>query len=383
MQTLLYNATLVLPDRLIENGWILIEDDRIAQLGESHNYPVNIAVKNNLEGNFLMPGMIDLHCDAIEKLVEPRPNVTIDLHVALTEVDRRLAACGITTEFHAVSLDDNEFGVRSVSFVRELAQSIKAETEHLIRHEVHARLELTSQRGYEVIQEMIENKEVRLVSLMDHSPGQGQYTTEQSYRDYIKRTVHRSDAEIDELLAKKRGQQAKVPERIATVTRLAREHGMALATHDDDTAEKVQQWPALGVTMAEFPTTLEAAQAAHELGLAVCMGAPNVLRGKSSGGNLSALAALQAGVADTLCADYYPAAMLTATFKLVTQHLLDLPAATRLVTLNPAKAVGIDQEVGSLEAGKLADLIVVRLNQHSHPKVRQVFVDGRPRLSLH
>ena len=380
MQTLIYNATLVLPDKLIENGWLLIEDARIAGLGESATAPAQVERKIDGLGHFLMPGLIDLHSDAIERQVEPRPEVIFDTHIALGEIDRRLASAGITTEFHAISLDDNEFGTRSVNFVHDLAHNIKLETDNLVRHEIHARFELTSQNGFETIKKLIKTREVRLISLMDHTPGQGQYKSEEGFREYIKRTVHMSDEKIDEWIIMKKAQKAMVPERIATVTRLAQEAGLAIATHDDDTAEKIAVWPKLGVTMAEFPTTMEAATAAHKLGLVVCMGAPNVLRGKSSGGNISAMATIQAGVCDALCADYYPAAMLGATFKLVTHHILSLPQAVQLVTLNPAKAVGLHQDFGSLEVGKIADIILVKATARN-PRVLRLFVDGQERLT--
>ncbi len=384
MQTLIENVNLVLPNSLIENGWLLIEDERIAALGESATRPGSDGLSRqlNAEGAFLLPGLIDLHCDAIERVVEPRPNVHFDVHLGLAEVDHRLASCGITTEFHAIALDDNEFGTRSITFARELSEAIKNWHDNLIRHEFHARFEVTSQTGFVVVCEMIEQRETRLVSLMDHSPGQGQYTDEQTYRDYVKRSYHRTDEQINEMLRNKRQQLENATERIEVVTRKAREAGLAIATHDDDSAAKVEQWPTLGVTMAEFPTTLPAARRAHELGLAVCMGAPNVLRGKSSGGNLSALEAVQAGICDVLCSDYYPAAMLAATFKLVNQHVLSLPQAVRLVTLNPAKAVALDHELGSLEPGKIADLVLVSLNRYHLPKMQRLFVAGQEKLSI-
>jgi alpha-D-ribose 1-methylphosphonate 5-triphosphate diphosphatase len=383
-QTLIHNATLVLPELLITDGWLLIEGDCIAGLGESATRPDSRAIERSIDAaaNFLLPGLIDLHSDAIEKLVEPRPNVHFDLHVALGEADWRLAGCGITTEFHAVSLDDNEFGVRSDGFVRELAEAIRAEADALlVRHKIHARLELSSQRGCDVIKQMMVEQKVGMISLMDHSPGQGQYTTEQAYREYMLRTTNRSDSEVDAILARKRIQAAAIPGRIVHVTGLARELGLAIATHDDDTIEKVEQWPALGVTISEFPTTLEAARRAHELGLAVCMGAPNALRGKSSGGNLSALGAIEAGIADALCADYYPSAMLGAAFTLVMRKKLSLPQAIRLVTLNPAKAVGLSNAFGSLEPGKTADVIIVSLNSQGLPIVQRVFVGGREQIA--
>ena len=383
MRTLISNATLVLADRLVEGGWLLIEDGRIAALGESTTCPNPSILEYSIDAlcNFLMPGLIDLHSDAIEKLVEPRPNVLFDVDTALPEADWRLAGSGITTEFHAVSLDDNEFGVRSDGFVLDLVQAIKDQASNLlVRHKIHARLELSNEKGLDLIAEMIAHKEMDMLSLMDHSPGQGQYTTEQAYRDYMMHTTNRCDAEIDAILALKRSQATKMPDYIEIVTRLARNSGLPIATHDDDTIEKVEQWPALGVTLSEFPTTIEAARRAYELGLAVCMGAPNVLRGTSSGGNLSALSTIQAGVANVLCADYYPAAMLAAVFKLVRQQVLPLPQATRLVTLNPAKAVGLEPEFGVLEPGKIADLILVSSTPPASPLVQRVFVAGEERV---
>ncbi len=384
MQSLIYNANLVLPDRVIENGWLLIEDERIAALGEAATRPGLDGLSSRVDaaGRFLLPGLIDLHCDNIEKIVEPRPGVYFDVQLGLLEVDRRLAINGITTEFHAIALDDNEFGTRSLNFAQDLVEAIKTLEGNLIRHEFHARFEITSENGFGVICEMIRNRATRLVSLMDHSPGQGQYTSEDTYRAYVKRTYHRTDEQIDQQLANKRQQSEKAHQRIEVVAHLAREAGMALATHDDDNPAKIEQWPGLGVTMAEFPTTLPAATRARELGLAVCMGAPNVLRGKSSGGNLSALDAIRAGVCDVLCADYYPASMLSVVFKLASQNILSLPAAARLVTLAPAQAVGLHHEFGSLEAGKQADLILVDASRPALPTVNRLFVAGQERISL-
>jgi len=382
MQTLIHNATLVLPDRVVEHGWLLIEDERILNLGEVATCPSSDARSIDAATHMLLPGIIDLHCDSIERLVMPRPNVYFPLAVALEEADWRLAGCGITTEFHAVSLDDGEFGVRSDNFVRELSRAIRNERrESLIRHKIHARLELTSQRGSEAIVDLIAMREVGLVSLMDHSPGQGQYRTEQAFREYVAKSAGTSPIEIDALITSKREQAVHIPERIERVTRLAREAELGIATHDDDRAEKVAQWPQFGVTVSEFPTTMEAAHKAHELGLAVCMGAPNVLRGMSSGGNLSATEAIQAGVANVLCSDYYPSAMLGAAYKLFKENVLTLPQAVRLITLNPAHAVRIAHDFGSLECGKLADMILVNVSKQSLPYAQRVFVGGQEKVA--
>jgi alpha-D-ribose 1-methylphosphonate 5-triphosphate diphosphatase len=382
VQTLIQNATLVLPDRIVEGGWLLIEDEKILDLGEEATHPAGADRAIDACAQFLLPGLIDLHCDAIEKLVEPRPNVHFEIQQALAEADWRLAGCGITTEFHAISLDDNEFGVRSETFLQDLSQVLRhAREETLVHHKIHARLELTSQRGSVAIIAAMQQGMCDMVSLMDHSPGQGQFRTEQAFRDYVTHTTNRGPEEIEPLLEMKRHQAEEIPKRIERVTQMAREKGLAIATHDDDTARKVQQWPAFGVAISEFPTTLEAARKAHDLGLAVCMGAPNVLRGVSSSGNLSAREAIHIGVADILCSDYYPSAMLRAVFLLAMQKVLTLSQATRMVTLNPAQAAGLGKEYGTLERGKVADMILVKLNQRGIPATQRLFVQGEERLT--
>jgi alpha-D-ribose 1-methylphosphonate 5-triphosphate diphosphatase len=386
MSKVIYNTRIVTPERVIEGGWLLIEGERIAAIGEAGTLPPARNATGDkaddevidAQGDYLLPGLVDLHCDAIEKLVEPRPNVQFDLHLALNEVDWRLAGCGVTTEFHAVSLDDDEFGIRSEGFTHRLADALVERDDWLVRHRIHARIEITSDAGCETGSLLMERGAATLVSLMDHSPGQGQYPTDALFRDYVIRTTGRSDAEIDALIVHKRQQSSGNNARVERIIKVARRHGVALATHDDDTAEKVETWPSLGVRVSEFPTTMAAARRAHELGLAVCMGAPNVLRGKSSGGNLSALEAIGAGVVDALCADYYPSAMLAAPFILADRGIMSLPGAINLVSRNPSRSVGLGSQLGSLAPGLLADILLVRRSSSQSPIVRMTFVGGRP-----
>jgi alpha-D-ribose 1-methylphosphonate 5-triphosphate diphosphatase len=383
MQTLIHNAILVLPDRVIEKGWLLIDGEQIAAIGDSAHHPVAVhQVIDACEG-YLLPGLIDLHCDGIEKIVQPRPGVFIDMDVAFVEADIRLAGAGITTEFHALSFDDNEFGVRTETFAHKLIDMIHKTTDARVNHRVHARIEVTSERGCAILEDIIDDPAIGLVSIMDHSPGQGQYRTEQAFREYVMRIAHRTYEEVGEIIEHKSHQAQYIPSRIQHIAALARSRNLALATHDDDSAEKIAQWGALGVTLSEFPITIEAARAAREHGLIVSMGAPNVLRGMSSSGNLSATNAIQAGVVDSLCSDYYPASMLPAAFKLVREGIMSLPSAVCLVTLNPALALKMDDQVGSLTPGKAADIILVALNTAGAATVRQMWVDGQLRLSVH
>ncbi len=147
MRTLFHNARLVLPDSLIEQGWLLIEGARILALGEGAASLHAAEWVIDAQQALLMPGLIDLHCDAIEKVVEPGPHVFFDINFALQQVDWRLAGSGITTEFHVVSLDDGEFSVRSDRFVYDPYAGLQVETELLIRHKLHVRLELSSEKG--------------------------------------------------------------------------------------------------------------------------------------------------------------------------------------------------------------------------------------------
>ena len=282
---------------------------------------------------------------------------------------------GVTCEFHSLSLDDAEFGVRNDEFIREFIQHIKQSNATTVRHLVHARVEISSVRGTQSLSQILGEPAVRLVSIMDHSPGQGQYATDEAFRYYVAKTTGRNDAEIDEIIAHKNNQRAFIADRIQYVIDVCNQHRIPVATHDDDTVAKISEWQRHGIQISEFPTTMAAAVAAHAAGMHVGMGAPNVLRGKSSSGNLSASDAIVAGVVDWLCADYYPAALLPAAFRLADQQLMELPDAVALITTNPARAVGMGDSIGEIAVGLHADLCVVRLDAGT-PIVTQVFVDG-------
>lgn len=295
-----------MPDRVVDEGWVAIDRGRIGAIGRGA-YPQAPTMPHfDLDGAYLLPGLVDLHCDVIEKLVQPRPGVTIEPGIALHAADRLLLGCGVTCQFHALSLDDAEFGVRSEHFVHDFLSRLRIERHCGARHLVHARVEVSSERGIEALKAMLGHPLLRLVSIMDHSPGQGQYTTEEAFRRYVVQMSGRNDAEVDLILARKRALQTDIPRRIGQIIAWATQYGLPVASHDDDTPAKVAQLVEYGVRIAEFPTTMSAAQAAHAAGLSVGMGAPNVLRGASSGGNLSALAAIEAGVVDWLCADTIP-----------------------------------------------------------------------------
>lgn len=352
----LTGARVVLPDAVLEDAAVLIEDDVIAAINPESGHG---ALAVDLRGKTLMPGMIDLHCDALEKEVEPRPNVHFPLDFACAQADKRNAAAGVTTVFHALSFANEELGVRNNAFAAAVARAVHAWNPHgLIDNRVHCRYEVTDPTAPEILLELMAAGEVHLLSVMDHSPGQGQFKDIAAYRDYLARTYKKSAGELDALLENKLAQAEGAMERIRRLIGAAHELGIRVASHDDDTPEKVETLHGLGVGISEFPINLESAQAARERGMSTVFGAPNILRGKSQSGAMRALDAVKAGVADCLCADYHPAALIMAVFRLPELAGISLADAVRLVSTNPARAAGLTDR-GEIAVGKRADLVAV------------------------
>ncbi len=379
MKTLLTGARVALANETRDKLDVLIEDGVIAALDPESSGNARVI---DLVGRLLMPGMIDLHCDALEKEVEPRPNVHFPLDFACAQADKRNAAAGITTVYHALSFANHELGVRNNAFAAEIARAVHAWQAHaLIDNRVHVRYEVTDETAPTVLRTLIENGDTHLMSFMDHSPGQGQFRDVEAYRAYLARTYKTDDAALDDILARKAEAAWGAMARMEALAALARARGVALASHDDDSPAKVDTVAALGAAISEFPVNVETARAARAKGLATLFGAPNVLRGKSQSGNMRALDAVLEGVADCLCGDYSPAALLPSVLKL--PELADIPLHTAIafVTANPARAAGLADR-GEIAAGRRADLVAVKW-LGGLPQAERVWSGGKPALSAH
>lgn len=312
----------------------------------------------DLRGDLLLPGLIDLHGDAIEKEVEPRPNAFFPLPVALDAIDRRMAAAGVTTSFHGISFAEGELGVRDVGFAETLARALHG-FRGAVDHRVHIRYELTDAGSEARVTRLIDEGVASLLSFMDHTPGQGQFKDAAAYGAYLSRVYAKDDDEILERIGAKQAEAGNIVARVERLAAHARPRGVALAGHDDEGADRVAFMARVGASVSEFPLDLETARAARAAGLVTLFGAPNVLRGRSQSGALSARDAISEGVAGALCSDYAPQAMLPALGVLTGQMGLGWPQALDLLSGAPARATGLVDR-GAIAQGKRADLIRVR-----------------------
>ena len=356
MKTYLTHARVVLRDSIIEDASILIEDGHIVAINPEM---VNGAETINLTGKTLMPGMIDLHCDALEKEVEPRPNVHFPLDFACAQADKRNAAAGITTVYHALSFAHEELGVRNNDFAAEIAHAVHDWRPHgLIDNRVHCRYEITDETGLPILKQLLADDAMHLISMMDHTPGQGQFKDMAAYHNYLTRTYKKTADEVEVLVERKLAAATSAFARMEELALAAHAAGISVASHDDDSKERVETMSGIGADISEFPISLEAASAAKAAGMSTIFGSPNILRGKSQSGSMKAIEAIKEGVADCLCADYSPASLIVSVFRIPEISDLDLASAIRLVTSNPAKAARLHDR-GEVAVGKRADLIAV------------------------
>jgi alpha-D-ribose 1-methylphosphonate 5-triphosphate diphosphatase len=382
---LIHNVRVVLPDKVTASGYLHCAEGQIVALGEGdvprqHRKDYGNVIDG--QGCLVLPGLIDLHGDMIERDVEPRPKAYFPTDLALFELDKRLAATGVTTAYAAISFAEG----RKMTYLRSeerardtihLINSLKDEL--LVDMRIHARFEITNHGAPRILHELLDHEHLDMISINDHTPGQGQYRDLEAYIKHVASWKGVSEdafrVEVFERL-EKLDQHPPSWDVIHGVCEEAKRQNIVIASHDDDTVDKVDLVARLGATVSEFPVTLEAAREAHQRGLSIIMGAPNAFRGQSNTGNLSALEVIQAGLVDVLASDYYPAAMLHTVFKLSNEGTLPLHDAVKLVSYNAAKAARLHDR-GSLEQGKRADLVVVDDRSSAMPRVRATVAKGK------
>lgn len=357
MPLILANARLILPDAVI-SGALVIEDGRIAQILPD-SFPDGAL---DMQGDYLAPGMVELHTDNLERHMRPRPGVDWPHAQAILAHDRELAGCGITTVFDAMRVGsvvshgpDSDYE----KYARPLAQellALRAQGVLKLTHRLHLRAEVCSETLIAELDEFGLADDVGIISLMDHTPGQRQFRDVSKLAQYVQGKYKLDDAEFAEHVARMQALRARYGDaHEAAAVELAQRLGAVLASHDDTTAGQVATSAGHGVRLAEFPTTAEAARACHDAGIMVMMGAPNLIRGGSHSGNVSAAELAREGHLDILSSDYVPSGLLTGAL-ILARIWQDLPRAIATVTANPARAAGLTDR-GSLRPDARADLM--------------------------
>jgi alpha-D-ribose 1-methylphosphonate 5-triphosphate diphosphatase len=359
-ETVFTNARIVTRDAVIA-GDVIVRGGAIAAV-EPQPRPSAAPGALDLAGDLLLPGLVELHTDNLEKHAQPRPRVRWPAVSAVVAHDAQMAASGITTMFDALAIGDIQRGGIRLSTLGTMVDAVTtAQRQGMLRadHHLHLRCELSYPELRELIAPLAAHPLVGLISLMDHTPGQRQFVSLDQFKTYYQGKYNLSDAALQEFIVERKADQ----ERYSTVNRdavvgLARARGVRLASHDDATPEHVAEAKAAGVVIAEFPTTHAAAAAARAAGIAVLGGSPNVVRGESHSGNASALELARAGLIDILSSDYVPVALLHSAFRLTEAAGIALPDAVATVSANPADAVGLGDR-GRIAPGLRADLIRV------------------------
>jgi alpha-D-ribose 1-methylphosphonate 5-triphosphate diphosphatase len=362
-ETVFSNARIVL-DQEILHGSVLIRDGVIAGIS-----PGPSALGEDLGGDHLLPGLVELHTDHVEYHFSPRPSVRWDPLPAVLASDAQLAAAGATTVLDAVRIGSApESRGDAGESARDLADSIElAADAGLLRaeHAIHVRCEVSTEDCLEAFGDFADDPHVRLVSLMDHTPGQRQFADIEAYKRSHLAKLQLDESEFEAYVAPRRERSARYADgHRRAIAKLAAERGLTLATHDDATAGHVAESVELGARISEFPTTVLSAGLAAERGQQIVMGAPNIVRGGSQSGNVAAAELLGLGLLHILSSDYVPASPLQAVFRLDAEGVLGLPEGARLTSGNPARAVGLDDR-GEIAVGKRADL--VRVQAHDLP----------------
>lgn len=356
-ETVFTNARVVLADEVI-HGSVRVVDGAIVDVSGSPT-----AAGEDLRGDFLMPGIVEVHTDQVEAHFQPRPKRYWDPIPAVIAHDAQMAASGMTTVLDALRIgtgptDGNNMARNARTLIDAVVHAAES---GLLRadHFVHLRCEVSTPDVVDVFDEVGAHDRVRMVSLMDHTPGQRQYADVEAFRTYMvgkgRLTNEEFESHVEEL-HRLSAQYAHPHRRLMAERATAR--GITMAAHDDATQAHVDEGVALGVGISEFPTTIAAARAARAAGQLVVMGAPNVVRGGSHSGNVAASDLLAAGLLDILSSDYVPASPLQAAFLLFARGDVSLPEASKLISGNPAGAIGLDDR-GVIEVGRRADLIRV------------------------
>lgn len=374
-EIILTNTNIILSNEIIY-GSVKIRDGCISEIDDK---PTSIKNSIDLEGDFLLPGLIELHTDNLERHCVPRPSVLWPFRSAVIAHDAEIASAGITTVFDAIAVGGAILNKDRDTVLIDAADAVRdAVMDQVLRvdHYLHMRCEVASTNVIESFNNFYEEPLVQLVSLMDHTPGERQFVDEAKLKTYYQGKYGLSDSEFDKMVIERKELQAKYSKKHRLeISSICKNIGVTTATHDDATEAHIKEAITLGATISEFPTTVAAASAASNAGMSTIMGGPNVVRGGSHSGNVSAADLSDKGLLDALSSDYVPSSLLYGAFLLSDKQGLSLPDAIATVTTNPARMANFNDR-GEIKVGLRADLIQVKRCTDGTPIVRKTFKLG-------
>jgi alpha-D-ribose 1-methylphosphonate 5-triphosphate diphosphatase len=356
---LITNASIVTANEVVL-GSVQVRDGRFIDVQPGTSA---LPSAEDWEGDYLLPGLVELHTDNLEKHLEPRPGVRWPALPALLIHDAQISTAGITTVLDAMGVGDFDSKSVRAEGLQAASEALNHARNHgLLRaeHLLHMRCELACDNMLEVVAPFLDDPTVQLVSLMDHTPGQRQWMDIERFRVYTQRNQRWSDEYLEEVVRERQDMQVRNSQRNRRgLLQLCYDRHIPLASHDDTIVEHVAEAVESGFAISEFPTTLLAARAAREHGLGIVMGAPNLVRGGSHSGNISAMELARADLLDCLSSDYVPHSLMHGVFLLRDSAGWSLPKAVGTASLNPAHLVGLDDR-GEVAPGKRADFVRVR-----------------------
>lgn len=375
----LQGARVLTPDGWLEDATVLMADGRFISVGQQTTPNGYISIDGT--GLQVLPGLVDIHGDAFERMICPRPSTTLPLNMALVENDRALLAAGITTFFYAIT-DSFEPGLRSREMVRAIIDHITvpetlAQLGLKVDSRIHLRHEQANTTGHDELCQWIESNRVSLLSLNNHLPPSLDEDTLRRYTKGLRRRMKRSDAEIRALIETAKTHEAEGVEQFSVLVEQCHRLGIPVASHDDETEADVANSRERGVAIAEFPAAVSLAEQSRAYGASVLMGAPNLVRGGSHVGYMSVVEAAQAGVLDCLCSDYHYPSLFHAPFLLADKGLMSFEQGWKCGSEYPADAAKIGDRKGKITPGHDADCLILRSENPLPNAIQSVYIGGQ------
>ncbi len=363
------------PDGWVKNGTVIIENGKFLAIEETITEKLPTI---DAKGLLMLPGIVDIHGDAFERAIAPRPGSHFPLKMGILENDRHLIASGITTFFYSIT-DSYEPGLRSRETARGIINFVLGEGKNSLKADsrIHIRHEQANTDDYEELCDWLKQGKIDLLSLNDHLPPVGDDYKLNRHLNSLRRRHKMSDEELHQLIKTALNNQEKGLKQVEELVSLAHNHHIPLASHDDDTEAKVQLSAKWGVSIAEFPANVDIAAKSRDYGASVLMGAPNLIRGGSHVGWMSVEMAAKKGVVDCLCSDYHYPSLFYAPFKLAEMEIMTFEEAWKLVSTYPAEAAGIGESKGKIAKGLDADFLLIQSNNSHLNSIKSIYIKGK------